>query len=471
MVASFRAFADKVKFHWNDEFFFVESNGIPDHPMMVGITSWQQQVPLPQKYTGDNAWRIPLNPVPARNPLSTKNRFLRGAIALAPNGVPIFNPLNNRGDDAYLFGELDNFGGHCGRADDYHYHLAPVHLEKTIGKGLPIAYALDGYPIHGYSDPDGSKPQRLDAFNGHDVAQIGYHYHASKTYPYLNGGFHGEVVERGGQVDPQPRAEPVREAGTPLRGARIVDFSSPKPGSGRLTYELRGRKHYVNYALLRNGAVTFEFVDDAGRSTSQTYQARGPRGARDEPPPPRDDDRPPPPEGGRRPKPPLITALDKDNDGALSAAEIARAPAALKALDRNRDGTITDDELRPPRPGDENRPPPPAGGAAGHPPAAGVHRLPRWPRSTVTAMANSPLSRSHRLRNPCSRSTAIKTARFRTTNCDRRAPATNRRRRRIAAARPEPTPRSRSRPVAAAQRFRHVGRFQPRLQKRRQFAG
>jgi len=170
---------------WDDRFFFVESNGIPDHPLMIGITAWQQQVPIPQKYVGDNAWRIPFQPVPAKTPQSAKNNFLRGAIALAVNGVPIFNPLNNRGDDAYLFGELDEYGGHCGRADDYHYHLAPVHLEKTVGKAQPIAYALDGYPIYGYTEPDGSPVKDLDALNGHKDASGNYHYHATKQYPYL----------------------------------------------------------------------------------------------------------------------------------------------------------------------------------------------------------------------------------------------------------------------------------------------
>ena len=38
---------------------YVESNGMPDHRMMVGIRAWQQQVPIPQPYTGRNAWRIP----------------------------------------------------------------------------------------------------------------------------------------------------------------------------------------------------------------------------------------------------------------------------------------------------------------------------------------------------------------------------------------------------------------------------
>lgn len=191
---------------------------------MVGITAWQQQVPLPQKYRGENSWRIPLHPVPAKLPQSAKGKFLRGAIAIAANGVPIFNPLNNRGEDSYLIGELDEFGGHCGRADDYHYHIAPVHLEKMIGDGLPIAYALDGYPIYGYEESDGSRVVGLDALNGHKDKNGHYHYHATKKYPYLNGGFFGEVTERGGQVDPQPRAEPLRHDLRPLRDAKITDF-------------------------------------------------------------------------------------------------------------------------------------------------------------------------------------------------------------------------------------------------------
>ncbi len=237
---AFKAFDKSVKLRWNKDFLFIESNGLPDHAMMVGIRSWQQQVPLPQAYVGDNAWRVPLQPVPAKNPLTTKNRFLRGAIAIAVNGVPIFNPLNNRGDDAYLVGELDEFGGHCGRADDYHYHLAPVHLEKAVGAGQPIAYALDGYPILGYQDPKGPDYAPLDWMGGHKDAAGHYHYHATEKYPYLNGGFYGEVVEREGQVDPQPRAEPVRPALSPMRGAKITKFEQNGAVSV-LTYEVAGK--------------------------------------------------------------------------------------------------------------------------------------------------------------------------------------------------------------------------------------
>ena len=105
--------------------------------------------------------------------------FLRGAIALAANGIPIFNPQNNRGEVSADIGELDQWGGHCGRADDYHYHAAPLHLQTVLGKGQPIAYALDGYAIFGLTEPDGSAPAQLDAFNGHATPALGYHYHAS----------------------------------------------------------------------------------------------------------------------------------------------------------------------------------------------------------------------------------------------------------------------------------------------------
>ncbi|MFO0910142.1 MAG: YHYH protein [Isosphaeraceae bacterium] len=373
MLASFKPFASKLELRWDEDYAYVGSNGVPDHPMMIGITAWQQQVPLPQSYFGSNAWRIPLHPVPARQPLSARDHFFRGAIALAVNGIPIFNPIKNDGrTDTFIAGELDDYGGHCGRADDYHYHIAPVHLAPKLAKGQPLAYALDGYPIYGYEEPDGSKAVRLDVFNGHEDAQKQYHYHATKAYPYLNGGFHGEVVEREGQVDPQPHADPVRPALPPLRGAKITGFENPKPGNFTVTYDIRGRKSFVKYTIQDKGSVAFQFVDSTGRTTNQTYSRRErgrggppPRRADDEPPPRDDDRRPPPRDGERRPPPPLIAALDGNKDGTLSPVELASAATAIRKLDRDGDGTVTNEELRPARPpGDENPPPPPRGGRA-----------------------------------------------------------------------------------------------------------
>ena len=53
---------------------------------------------------------------------------------------------------------------------------------------------------------------------------------------------------------------------------------------------------------------------------------------------------------GQRPVPPLMAALDANHDGVIDETEIANAPAALKTLDKNGDGKLTMDELRPPRP-------------------------------------------------------------------------------------------------------------------------
>lgn len=363
----FQPFAPKVKTRSDGQFFYVESDGMPAHNLMVGITAWQQQVPLPQPYAGDNAWRIPLNPVPAKTPVSINGRFLRGAIALAANGIPIFNPQNNRGEISNEIGELDQWGGHCGRADDYHYHAAPLHLQDTVGKGLPIAYALDGYPLYGLTEPDGSAPAQLDAFNGHESAALGYHYHASLKYPYVNGGFHGEVLERDGQVDPQPRAQPRRDGGAPLRGARITGFTA-QDRSYSLKYELGTETRFVNYVLNDNGTAKFDYVDARGQVRSETYSSR-PGGGGDRPPgepPGKGGPKKGPGKGGPPPPPPpprsergaVVAASDTpkrsgnfvlrssavanggalpveftgDGDGATPPLEWAGAPAGTKSF-------------------------------------------------------------------------------------------------------------------------------------------
>jgi Ca2+-binding EF-hand superfamily protein len=395
----FDLFKDKVSVRFDRDFLFVESNGMPDHSMMTGITAWQQQVPLPQSYTGSNAWRIPLHPVPARNPMSTKEHFFRGAIALAVNGVPIFNPIKNDGrTDTLLAGELDQWGGHCGRADDYHYHIAPVHLEKIVGVGNPVAVALDGYPIYGYNDPNGKPPTNLDWLNGHKGPDGEYHYHATKTFPYLNGGFYGKVVERGGQVDPQPRAGGVRPAMPPLRGAKIVGFETPRAGSYVVRYEVFGDPRSVEYTVAENGSATFNFVSAQGTKTENyTPRQRGGGGGDGR----RNAERPTGNEpqgnrgrgegGGRPGGDPIVAALDANGDGRIDKTELREAAMALRKLDENKDGQITAEEIRGPggvrqggprdRPRGGGGPPGQAGGPRGPGPGDG----PRQPWILVHA--------------------------------------------------------------------------------------
>ena len=354
-AAPFQLFSPKVSTRSDDRFLYVENNGMPSHQMMVGITAWQQQVPLPQRYSGANAWQIPLNPTPSATPRTIKNQFLRGAVALAVNGIPIFNPQNNRGEVSAEIGELDQWGGHCGRADDYHYHVAPLHLQATVGKGMPIAFALDGYPIFGLAEPDGSTPRGLDAFNGHDSASYGYHYHASNKYPFVNGGFHGEVIERDGQVDPQPRANPVRPALQALRGARITGFESVSETSWKLLYELNGEKKAVLYSTSPDGRAEFEFQNgregvvkqsySSGRAGLQSERQPLPGGAGGNPQ--RNSD----PENG--PRKPWIQVhgaeLDSNNDSIISSAEFdGEAKRTFAGYDQNKDGKLSRDEYAGP---------------------------------------------------------------------------------------------------------------------------
>lgn len=248
----------------------VESDGLPTHNMMVGIKSWQQQFPLPQNFRGSNAWQIPAAPVLANSPLSARTALYRGAIALAVNGVPIFNALNNRGDDAFLAGELDQWGGHCGRADDYHYHVAPLHLEE-VAAGAPIAYALDGFPIYGTTEADGSAVRPLDEWNGHADPDDGYHYHGTTSYPYINGGLVGVVQVVADQIEPQPVTTPIRPPGEPLRGAEITGFRLVGRTGFELEYTVNDLVFMVDYEL-KDSSVVFTFTDASGATRSETYR-------------------------------------------------------------------------------------------------------------------------------------------------------------------------------------------------------
>lgn len=286
MAASFAPFKPKVRYNWDGTTFFLESDNTPEGMpnKMFGITTWQQQVPIPAAYFAHstsnennagslgyqqpNVWRIPLVPVPSASPIVIYNppapptNFLRGAVALASNGIAIFNPSNNGGNVSYEIGELDYYGGHCGLADDYHYHIIPTHLNTRFGGPLgddkPVAWALDGYPIYGFVEPDGSPRQPLDAEGGHDHGPWGYHYHAVGTTtvdathpygtpqsPYMMKAFHGTVVNFGNQVDGQPAVGNLRADGTggynakAVAGAYIVAQMNPAPlvtdGSGHLS--------------------------------------------------------------------------------------------------------------------------------------------------------------------------------------------------------------------------------------------
>ncbi len=267
--SAFVPFKSTLKTRWDATYFYVESLGLPTHPMMKGITNWQQQVPTPKCYVGANAWSIPLNPVIAATPIPTRTNFFKGAIGLAANGIPIFNAYNNRGEDSYLLGELDQYGGHCGKGDDYHYHIAPLSLDSVNANILPIAFALDGFAVYASKEPNGLTMNTLDANNGHYFNGV-YHYHGTLTYPYMVGNMVGVVTKDAtDQIIPQPTGNPFRPAGNPLNGAAITGCTPNGMGNGyNLTYTLGGQNYAINYSWTTAAAYTFNFVSPTGTTTS-----------------------------------------------------------------------------------------------------------------------------------------------------------------------------------------------------------
>ena len=158
---------------------------------------------------------LPSNPQPAR----AVSCLPGGAIGIAKNGVAIFSALDAGNRDAVAHEVQDSNGGHPDVSEVYHYHSLPI--AWTLSRSYqPIGWALDGYPIYPAYDSKGHlvTNTQLDACHGrveyfrtglHRVAR--YVYHATLTFPYTIGCFHGSPVsaqlgERLGAGGPGPGA-------------------------------------------------------------------------------------------------------------------------------------------------------------------------------------------------------------------------------------------------------------------------
>jgi Secretion system C-terminal sorting domain/YHYH protein len=272
---AFTPFATTLSTTYDANYFYVNSTGIGAHTMMVGISNrgWQQQVPMAKCFINTSHWSIPLNPVLAATPVAVNaTNFIKGALAIAANGVPIFNPYTNTGVDAFLDGQLDNYGGHCGRGDDYHYHTAPLHL-ITLGQTtatLPIAFALDGYAVYGPLEPTGVTMTTLDANHGHYLSGV-YHYHGTAAAPYMVGNMVGVVTQDASyQIIPQPQGTSPRPGPYgPLNGALITACVANVTNGYNTAYSLNGTSGYAtNYTATAAGVYTFNYVTPTGTTTT-----------------------------------------------------------------------------------------------------------------------------------------------------------------------------------------------------------
>ncbi len=225
---------------------YVGSIGITTGPMMNGITSTNLQIPTPQNFQGANGWKIPLNPAIAAAPTTVVD----GPIGVAINGVPIFNPCTQGGNncattgDTKAIGQLDTCNGHAGRADDYHYHAAPTCMMADQARAYwdthPLGWALDGFSIFGFNDADGSVATR-DANCGGNTKTVpnapsGYSYHVTNVYPYVTNCLMGtpspDLPNQGSKYKPfrQPPVTPFNVSGMTLTndsdGYQVLQFTS-----------------------------------------------------------------------------------------------------------------------------------------------------------------------------------------------------------------------------------------------------
>jgi len=211
----FAPYADLVHISCDESYMYVETEtGQPDHEMMWGITAWILRVPIPFRYTGERAWKIPRDPHWLEAHAAA---HARGPIAMAVNGVPIYH-FDKRPDvaldDSYVYdskydtaqqGELDHCGGHAGQGEDYHYHIAPVCLLDHHDLDQPIGYTLGGGKIfYGtgaddyfgegqYNDINNLPAEPLDECNGLQLADGSYVYYTTHEPPYTIGCYHEEV--------------------------------------------------------------------------------------------------------------------------------------------------------------------------------------------------------------------------------------------------------------------------------------
>ncbi|XP_039254051.1 uncharacterized protein LOC120331089 [Styela clava] len=168
----------------------LQSNGIPDHDTGTFPAPSNPNSIEVQSFN----WRIPKNPT-----IQLETSCLpMGPIAMATNGVAIYNPFTIGCCDAGTE-ELDLFDmctGHPSPSGQYHYHIFPKCL-KDFGdfNSTIFGVAFDGFPIYGPEDEFGNELTNadLDACNGRTDTYGNYRYHITNEYPYFMGCYSGRV--------------------------------------------------------------------------------------------------------------------------------------------------------------------------------------------------------------------------------------------------------------------------------------
>lgn len=291
----------------DERYAYVGGAQLAAHTMMDGITATNLQVPVAQAFFGANAWKIPLAPALAASPVSAVD----GPIGVAVNGVPLFNPCKQGGcqnGDTKVLGELDVCNGHAGRADDYHYHAAPVCLMATKPASYwdthPLGWALDGFAIFGYRDADGSPAVRDSVCGGNTKAvpnaPAGYAYHVTDASPYVLSCFRGtpspDLAGQGAKYSPlrKPPVTPFAVSGMTLAtdaatGAQVLQFSTARSftstGTGTDSYAYPAGTYRISYSRVTGDELQALLAEPAqrGRQACWRFQFSSSLGATTQP--------------------------------------------------------------------------------------------------------------------------------------------------------------------------------------------
>lgn len=184
----------------------LKSNGLPDHKSPYwGAGNALYEAPqagmmlAPNSIASQNfTIKVPASPV-----VGTASDTPLGPMGMAVNGVAIFNQYaagrSPLGAEILTF---DRYNGHPQQSGQYHYHVEPLWLTGGNGPASLIGVLLDGFPVYGPKEADGSTPSGLDSCNGHvhgtpDVPAGIYHYHVTAAPPYISGCYRGAAGSLG----------------------------------------------------------------------------------------------------------------------------------------------------------------------------------------------------------------------------------------------------------------------------------
>ena len=199
LPAVFSKFISAVEISVDGSFVVIEAKGVPNHTSPYwGSAHTLYEAPHTGMVVNPNSiseqtltFRIPLIPAVASSVTATS----LGPVGVSLNGVVLYNQY--AGPSEPLTSEIasfDRLNGHPQNTGQYHYHVEPLHITDN-GSDL-VGFLLDGFPVYGQKDQDGTIPTDLDAANGHATATADYpdgiyHYHIILVAPYISDGFKG----------------------------------------------------------------------------------------------------------------------------------------------------------------------------------------------------------------------------------------------------------------------------------------